>query len=135
MSVYYVYDPATLEMLNATGMLAMSDTDYTPTAADYADAEQMLILPGTLKTIKAEALAGTKARHILIPASCTSVEARAFADCDSLEEVILMGTNTNLAVSAFEGCNKVITLWIHPGNPAATIFQNNTRVKIAYLEN
>ena len=133
--ISYVYDSMTLQMLNATGMLAVSVTDYTPTAADYVDSGPALILPGHLTKIRSEALAGTKARQIVVPASCTSVEARAFADCDSLEEVILMGTNTNLAVSAFEGCNKVITLWIHQGNPAATIFQNNSRVKIAYLDN
>ena len=133
--ISYTYDGTTLLLLNASGMLAMSGTDYAPTAADYVDSGSTLILPDNLKRIQEEAFAGTDVRNIVIPASCTFADAKAFADCEALEQVIVMNADMMMSVSAFDGCDHPITLRVPRGSMLATILSGNSKVTVVYLEN
>ena len=134
MQVSYTYDNGTLLMLNETGMLAVAGSDYVPTAADEDNYYPMLILPWYLQTVEEEAFAGTDAQAIVISDSCSYVESRAFADSDSLEAVVVLGVNTQLAANAFEGCDLPITLWVPGGSPLAALFQNDPMVTVEYLD-
>ena len=133
--ISYTFDSTTRILLNASGMLEMAGLDYTPTAADYVDSGPTLILPENLERIEAEAFAGVNVRNIVIPASCEFAEARAFADCDALEEVIVKGAGMMMAVSAFDGCDHPITLRIPKGSNLAVILSGNPMVTVVYLNN
>ena len=65
---------------------------------------ETLSLPNGLTEIETEAFAGTRAEIIVIPASCTKIGSKAFANCESLTVVRFQGRNTVIAEDAFEGC-------------------------------
>ena len=60
--------------------------------------------------IEEEALAGTDAWRIVIPEGTTTIGARAFAGCSSLERVIIPESVTRIADDAFEGCPKKLMI-------------------------
>lgn len=56
-----------------------------------------------LREIRSEAFAGTNARILVIPASCESIDARAFADCGALEFILIPEDAViNMADDAFD---------------------------------
>ena len=70
-----------------------------------------LELPDSLTEIGAEAFTGVAAEVVIIPASCTSIGSRAFADCKNLKYIVLpLGADITPANDAFEGCT-AITLY------------------------
>ena len=94
---------------------------------------RILTLPADLTEIEAEAFAGTDAQRIVLPASCAAVGSRAFADSDSLVEVIVPGAGTIIPADAFDGCGQTVTLRLPAGNPSAAAFRDNPKVTVLPL--
>lgn len=69
-----------------------------------------LYLPSSLRVIEKEALSGTDAWRIIIPEGTTTIGARAFAGCHSLERVVIPESVTSIADDAFEGCPKKLMI-------------------------
>ena len=67
----------------------------------------VLRLPAGLQIIEEEAFEGTASQVIIIPEGCTTIGARAFADCPELLYVVLPGSVTTVAENAFEGSTKL----------------------------
>ena len=68
---------------------------------------KVLVLPAATKTINEEALSGLACEAIIIPYGCTTIEKKAFAECEHLLYVYIPSTVTNIATDAFSGCNNV----------------------------
>ena len=66
------------------------------------------ILPSGLTIIENESFTGIKARTVVIPAGCTTIGPRAFADCPNLVYVYIPATVTSIAEDAFAGCGDMI---------------------------
>jgi len=94
---------------------------------------RILTLPADLTEIEAEAFAGTDAQRIVLPASCAAVGSRAFADSDSLVEVIVPGADTVIPADAFDGCGQIVTLRLPAGNPSTVAFRDNPMVTVLPL--
>lgn len=69
---------------------------------------QVLILPDMLTAIEEEAFMGGAFEAVIVPANCTSVGIRAFADCESLKYISVPGPETTMSETAFQGCGPVI---------------------------
>lgn len=70
------------------------------------ETSDVLVLPGNLTEIGAEAFAGISARRVVVPDSCTLIGSRAFASCSNLIE-ILVPQQTQIAEDAFYGSENV----------------------------
>ena len=66
----------------------------------------VLRLPVGLEIIEEEAFEGTASQVIIIPEGCTTIGARAFANCPELLYVVLPDSVTNVAENALEGSTK-----------------------------
>ena len=62
------------------------------------------VLPAFTKEIAEEAFAGSGVQRVIIPDGCTTIGARAFANCASLTEVHIPASVTSIAEDAFVGC-------------------------------
>ncbi|MBR3174803.1 MAG: leucine-rich repeat protein, partial [Oscillospiraceae bacterium] len=69
---------------------------------------QVLSLPGNLSSIEEEAFMGGAFEAVIVPAGCTDIGNRAFADCTSLIFIRIPGDSTTVSDTAFEGCGMVI---------------------------
>ena len=69
---------------------------------------QVLSLPGNLTSIEEEAFMGGAFEAVIVPAGCTAIGNRAFADCTSLKYIRIPGANTTVSDTAFAGCGMVI---------------------------
>lgn len=68
-----------------------------------------LTLPDAIQTIDAEAfMGGSQISHAVIPASCASIESKAFANCENLVSVRILGKNTTFESDTFEGSPNVV---------------------------
>lgn len=65
-------------------------------------------LPAEVKTIEAEAFMGSAVTMVIIPDGCTSIAAKAFADCTQLSSVTIPASVTEIAEDAFQGSAPVI---------------------------
>ena len=68
----------------------------------------VMYLPTELKTIEKEAFSGIIAQAVIVPDGCTTINARAFADCPNLLYVWIPKSVTSISEHAFDGCNEVI---------------------------
>jgi len=98
------------------------------------EAVRTMTLPAALTEIEAEAFAGTGAQRIEIPATCTAVGSRAFADSDSLLEVVVRGANTVIPADVFDGCGQKISLWLPSRNSSWEAFRGNPMVTVSFLK-
>ena len=75
----------------------------------YLDDQErrVLILPANLKTIEAEAFAGSICETVIVPEGCESIGARAFANCKNLTYIRIPTSVKTIAEDAFEGCGEV----------------------------
>ena len=70
--------------------------------------EPDFILPDDLTAIEEEAFMGIDATVILVPENCTSIAARAFADCQKLKYVVVSDLEAiDIAEDALDGTNAV----------------------------
>ena len=70
-----------------------------------SDPSRVLVLPGALTEIDAEAFAGTGAQEVIIPSGVTVVGDRAFADSEIIAAVIPAGLDVG---NAFDGDPNVV---------------------------
>ena len=98
------------------------------------EAVRTMTLPAALTEIEAEAFAGTGAQRIEIPATCTAVGSRAFADSDSLLEVVVRGADTVIPADVFDGCSQKISLWLPSRNSSWEAFRGNPMVAVSFLK-
>lgn len=69
--------------------------------------EFCLTLPGMLSVIEQEALAGTLAEMIVIPAGVTRIESKAFASSPNLKALVFEGNSAEIAEDILYGCTNV----------------------------
>ncbi|MBR1822121.1 MAG: leucine-rich repeat protein, partial [Clostridia bacterium] len=67
----------------------------------------VLRLPAGLREIEGEAFMGLSCQAVIIPDGCTTIGARAFADCAGLIYVRIPASVTSIADDAFDGCASV----------------------------
>jgi len=67
-----------------------------------------LVLPANLKSIGAQAFAGTDASVITIPNGCTTIGPQAFLNCKNLTRLNIPASVTSIAFDAFDGCDKLV---------------------------
>ncbi len=80
-----------------------------PTGSVDLTGLKTLTLPGFLTEIEEEAFVGIAAEVVVIPESCTSIGARAFADCPNLTYIVLpVGSEITPEDDGFDGCNAEI---------------------------
>lgn len=63
-----------------------------------------IVLPKSLRTISAGALANTAITSLSIPASVTEIDAAAFQGCEKLEKVTMPATVKTIGSNIFDGC-------------------------------
>ncbi len=100
-------------------------------------------LPTTLKTIEANAFAGSAVEELEIPEGVTSISYGAFANSYNLKSVTLPGTLTNIGAAntaftgTFEGCQKLEKVFFAQGSKKLTIgaetFINCTSLESVHL--
>lgn len=66
-----------------------------------------MVLPGSLRTIEAEAFEGVIAEKIIVPDGVTSIGYKAFANCPRLMEIELPA-GINIDAHAFDGCGAIV---------------------------
>ena len=120
-----------LSCLDSTGSQMESITLQVQVTGE---AVRTMTLPAALTEIEAEAFAGTGAQRIEIPATCTAVGSRAFADSDSLLEVVVRGANTVIPADVFDGCGQKISLWLPSRNSSWEAFRGNPMVSVSFLK-
>ena len=101
---------------------------------DESPIENILTLPAALTEIEEEAFAGIGAEKVVIPASCGTVSANAFAGSSSLREAEVKGMNTVVHPAAFTGCGTVV-VYVLPGSAAEASLAEATNVELRYSEN
>lgn len=69
---------------------------------------RVLMLPDSLQTLEAEALAGTDSEAILVPSACASIGTDAFAGCAALRYVRVPAALEEAAYEALSGCEGVV---------------------------
>lgn len=67
-----------------------------------------MLLPSGLLSVEEEAFCELNCEAIIIPYGCTTIQSKAFAECDNLFYVFIPSTVTNISEDAFEGCNNII---------------------------
>ena len=83
-----------------------------------------LKLPAALRTIEAEGFAGSAARRIVVPETCATIGARAFADCAQLVEIDFLNDAVSIPENAFGGRTD-FTIRANPDSAAARFAQSH----------
>ena len=139
-----VVDPAVPATITSTGLTEGSHcaecgtvlvpqivTDKLPRVArDFdldGEAETVLVLPEALKTIEAEAFAGSPAEAVMIPDGVTTIGSRAFADMPNLIAVFMPESVRTVAFDLFEDSPNV-TLYVRKGS------RLGVRLDLPYVE-
>ena len=68
------------------------------------------VIPAALTVIPEEAFAGAAFGAVEIPETVASVSSQAFADCDSLTELLVRSADTTFAEDAFSGCGNLLVI-------------------------
>jgi len=110
LALEYVYLPSTITSYSSSfpSSTTLIIPENTTTAATLAAAGRAYVTPTTLSlpadlaSIEAEAFLGDAAEMVVIPASCTAIGSRAFADMPNLHYVQLP-SGTVVAPDAFDG--------------------------------
>ena len=92
-------------------------------AADYDAAGEKqagFVLPKLLTLIEESAFEGISAEKVEVTGNVTAIEARAFADCKKLREIILPASVKKIDDTAFAGCENV-TVYGEKGTEAERI--------------
>ncbi len=77
-----------------------------------------LALPGAIQTIDEEAFMGNShISHVVIPANCRSIESNAFANCENLISVRILGGETLFESDTFYGSPNVV-IYCYSGSRA-----------------
>jgi len=95
--VYVTVNGETPTSVKVDGNLLIVTKDYK------MDSQVTFKLPAELTTIKAEAFEGSIAEAFDIPAGCTSVGSRAFANCPNLKVLIIRSSSISIADDALAG--------------------------------
>ena len=74
----------------------------------------IVMLPGNLRIIQAEAFSGLACDVIIVSDVCESIGERAFADCEKLKYAIVPESVSEVANSAFAGCDNVYVIRTGP---------------------
>ena len=82
--------------------LALTAGETNSFAADVG-----FTLPASLISIEEEAFAGTRAERVEISENVVSIGPRAFADSESLRELVIPGTVRSIDDTALAGCTNV----------------------------
>lgn len=139
-----VIDPAVAATVTSTGLTEGSHcsecgtvlvpqlvTDKLPRVArDFdldGEAETVLVLPGAVKTIEAEAFAGSPAEAVMIPHGVTTIGSRAFADMPNLIAVFMPESVKSVTFDLFENSPNV-TLYVQKGS------RLGVRLDLPYVE-
>lgn len=72
------------------------------------ESTRILRLPTSLQTIGQNAFAGNDAQQIMIPSGVTQIGSKAFADCLSLEVIVIPASVISIANDAFDGSDNVV---------------------------
>ncbi|MBR1685767.1 MAG: leucine-rich repeat protein [Clostridia bacterium] len=81
-------------------------------------------LPRGLEVIEEEAFLGIPAVYVIIPQGTVSIEALAFAQMTSLEQIVIPASVTSIADNALEGSSQA-TLVVYPGTAGETYAQEH----------
>lgn len=115
---------ANIEIIKMDGVSVVVLTPETALrrARGIAEAENKagLALPECLTLIGEEAFAGVAAERVEVSENVAAIEARAFADCKSLREIILPASVLKIDDTAFDGCENV-TVYGEKGTEAERI--------------
>ena len=84
-----------------------------------------LTLPKNLKTLDRQALAGTAAEAVYVPAGCASIAGKAFENCSSLRALHVAGSATVIASDAFDGCAQPVIIYAPAGSAARSFAEAN----------
>jgi len=95
--MYVTFAGETPTSVKVDGNLLIVTKDYK------MDSQVTFKLPAELTTIKAEAFEGSIAEAFDIPAGCTSVGSRAFANCPNLKVLIIRSSSISIADDALAG--------------------------------
>ena len=95
------------------GTLVTSDTRLAVPADQtlYAHWSPLgeMVMPGFVAVIEEEAFMGDNhISHVEIPESCSSIGSRAFADCENLVSMRILGKNTTFEFDTFAGSPNVV---------------------------
>ena len=74
-----------------------------------------LRLPAALTSIEAEAFCSGSFQYVIVPPTCTSIGARAFADCGKLLYILIPASVTGIDTTAFDGCGAGLVIERLPG--------------------
>ena len=95
--VYVTVNGEAPTSIEYSGNLLIVTKDYK------VDSMTTFKLPAAITTIEAEAFEGSIAEAFEIPAGCTSIGSRAFANCPNLKVLIIRSSSINIADDALEG--------------------------------
>ena len=112
--VHPVHVTFKVEVIDDDGFTIGSDSKnfvvYPATGALY--------LPSTLTSVPEEAFCNLGAVSVVVPDGCSSIDRRAFAECDSLYSIRIPGSVSSIDSDAFAGCDSSMIV-IAPAGSAA----------------
>ncbi len=120
----YDADNGTLTKTNGAWTLTMPEDNVriSPTFAP-AFGTPDFTLPAAITTVEEEAFMGAGMSVVLVPATCTSIGARAFKNCQSLTQ-IRIPAGCAICADAFDGCS-LLYVYSAAGSPAETYCQEH----------
>ena len=106
----YLFDgcDALEEVILADGIKSLGEHTF-----QYCSALTTIELPESLETIGVYAFNGTGLVSVTVPESVTSIDSRAFGDCDALETITVYGNPTVNADYTFYDCASIKSVTIH----------------------
>ena len=104
-SISYIYDEDTVE-LYAEQELALSSQPYSPQTGELIVSDN--ILPAGTVVIGEEAFANNAFESVQLPFGVQRIDARAFANCESLQMIYIPESVSDIADDAFEGCTELV---------------------------
>lgn len=79
----------------------------------------MAVLPQSMKIIEKEAFMNTSFYYIVLPEGATTIESKAFADCDNLKYIYIPESTKSIASDAFQNVT-ALTIYGKSGSSAQT---------------
>ena len=117
------YAEETIEVIKMDGVSVVvltPDASLLRSRSAGERTEGGLILPASALLIGDEAFMGVAARRVEVSENVAAIQARAFADCVSLREIVIPASVKEIDDSAFTGCENV-TVYGEKGTEAERI--------------